>query len=718
MGVRRGGERLAGRRRGVLLGSVLAAALLTAGAALADPALAPWPRTVQVSDSTIPASGPFQVEWDGYRDAFLEDAVRRFAKDVEARTGLSGASPGARLHIAVEAADPGLTGLRPREDYRLAVTDDGVRLSASGPAGALRGLATLRQLLEPGGEGFVLPRVSIDDAPRFVWRGLMIDTARHFMTLPTLKRQIDAMERVKLNVLHLHLSDSEGFRVQSLRYPRLTEVVGGGLYYTQDEVRELVAYAAARGVRVVPEIDVPGHTGAILAAYPELSAGPVDPANRIGLMGLAMDPTKEETYAFIQGLFEEMAGLFPDAYFHVGGDEVQGAAWTSNPAIAAHMQAHGLADHVALQDAFFRRVKTIMDGLGKKTLGWEEIAHQPLEDDVVVHAWRSSQAISHVTAQNNPVIVSAGYYLDLLWPGERMYALDPVDPLATPPERPEQDLLGPAPTGPLSPEQAALVIGGEAAIWSEVVTDEMLDGRIWPRAALVAERFWSPAEVRDPADASRRIVRVQEGLRIEGLRDQEHRHRMAARLAPADAATVEVLASATGPVRNFGRLGGVIAALRAGRPLRAPELNTLADVAAPDSVEAHRLAYGVDRFLKGGRGAEVAALRAQLALYRDNHARFAAAAPGVEALEQALPISEDVSALARLGLEAMAMIEAGRTPEASWRDAGAALLKRQDDAEAASASNVVVWSGVEQPPANLLIIITPSIRRLFEAAAR
>ncbi len=691
--------------------------LLLAGAVHAsDLPLMPMPRAVTepAGAATLVLSGPFHVVFASPPDARLERAAARFEADVAVLAGFP-SGKGGTLTIRARP-DPGAGSVNAIESYRLTIDGSGAALEADGSDAVLRGLATLRQLIRASDDGFSVPFVAIEDQPRFRWRGLMIDTARHFVELETLKRQIDMMERVKLNVLHFHISDNEGFRIESLRYPRLTQVVGGGRFYTQDEVRELVAYASDRGVRIVPEIDLPGHTGAILAAYPELSAGPIDPSNRIQLMGAAMDPAKAETYVFIQSLLEEMTALFPDAYFHVGGDEVSPAAWTSNPAIQAYMAENGVSDTTDLQDRFFQRVVAILTDMGKIPMGWEEVAHRPIDDRVVVQAWRSSQATAHITGQGNPAVVSAGYYLDLLWPGLDHYGRDPLDVAATPPDSPEK-IIGPAPERPLSDEQTALVLGAEAALWSETISDEMIDGRLWPRTALLAERFWSPAEVRDEDAAARRVVVVHEGLRAQGLADLSRRHRMAARLAPSDVEAVETLAAVTAPVRNMGRLTDVFAAFRSGRPLKMPVLTGLADIAAPDSIEIYRLQAWTADWLAGDT-AGGASLKAALERYRDNHARFVAVARGIRPLEEAIPISEDVSRLASLGLEAMDITTAGTPPSAEWRAEAQALFDRQTQAQVASSSAMKVIVGAPQPPALLLIALTPVIERLVVATER
>jgi hypothetical protein len=204
----------------------------------------------------------------------------------------------------------------------------------------LRGLTTLIQLVEPAPDGFRFAGVRIEDRPRYAWRGLMIDTARHFMTLDALKRQVDAMELVKLNVLHLHLSDNEGFRVESKLFPGLQKTSDG--YYTQAEMRDLIAYAADRDVRVVPEFDAPGHARSWLKAYPQL--GPVlEPAPGAVTMNDTLDPSREEIYAFVSKLYGEMSRLFTDRYFHVGGDEVNGVDWDASPAVRQFRTTSGLA---------------------------------------------------------------------------------------------------------------------------------------------------------------------------------------------------------------------------------------------------------------------------------------------------------------------------------------------------------------------------------------
>ena len=719
------------QRAFALLGSTCLGALLTVGAlpAAAQPALMPQPVAATWGAGELKLDGAFAIETSGCRDAVAGHAADRFQRDAATLTGMALAQrPGPTLNILCKPSDP-KADPRAAEAYRLKVTADGVILEADGPLGVLRGLATLRQLIAVNPPGAALPFVAIDDAPRFEWRGVLIDTARHFMTLETIKRQIDAMERVKLNVLHFHLSDDQGFRVESKRYPKL-QTSGDGQHYTQAQIRELVAYATARGVRIVPEFDVPGHTRAIAQAYPDLTLAPPKPANALAAMDRALDPTKEETYRFLDGLFGEMGALFPDAYFHAGGDEVSDAVWLDHPQVQAFMKAKGLSSKQALEGYFHQRVAAILKKHGKTMIGWEEVAATgAVPEEVVIQAWQTSNATAASVAKGHRTIVSAGYYLDLLNPASFHYAFDPLDTQAaglTPAEADRGRKLSPImaailtdalvakPLSPLTPEQEKLVLGGEAPLWAELVTDEVIDARLWPRAAVLAERFWSPRTVRDTDDLYRRLPAVQDQLRVQGLRDQANSARMAARLAPGQSGPVEVLLDLVGPTRNMAHDHRILASLRGQKIVQ--DLNGLADAAPVDSLVAHGFEARAKAFAAGHRG-QAAALRADLVAWRANDARFQAVAQGRPALEQALPISADIAVLAQAALLAMDAIETGKPMAEADRAQAEIVLARVETFDAASARPLFSFLG-KQPPADLIIKIAPGVRALVSAAAR
>src|SRR4029077_5710015 len=250
------------------------------------------------------------------------------------------ANPSLLIHL--EHGRQEVQSLGEDESYELTIGESGAKLNASNPLGILHGLQTFLQLVEITANGFAVPVVTIKDQPRFAWRGLLIDVGRHFIPLDVLKRNLDGMAAVKMNVLHLHLYDNEGFRLESKRFPRLQEAGSDGLYYTQDEIHEFVAYAHDRGIRIVPEFEMPGHSRSLFAGYPELASGPGPYKVEPGGVDAVMDPTREETYKFIDKFVTEMATLFPDEYFHIGGGEVNGSQWVANPKIQAFIHSHGM----------------------------------------------------------------------------------------------------------------------------------------------------------------------------------------------------------------------------------------------------------------------------------------------------------------------------------------------------------------------------------------
>lgn len=697
-------------------------------ASLSQTAFLPVPQTSQILASSTALPSSFRIEWRGYRSALLNQAAARFEQRWNRRLQTV-PRPGPKAVLIVECRADDANFLHPsqKEAYSLTLKPGQVHLVADGPAGILHGLASLSQAVIGGPKGPRLALGTIQDAPRFVWRGIMIDVARHFMTLDGLKRQIDGMEQVKLNVLHLHLSDNEGFRVESHLYPKLHEVGAHGQYYSQAQIGELVNYARDRGIRIVPEFDVPGHTLALLTAYPELASGPITGANYISAMNSALNPAIPETYAFLDGLFGEMAGLFPDPYFHVGGDEVNGEHWAKNPQIQAFMASKGLASKVELEGYFHDQLTAQLRRRGKIVIGWEEIGRVETDKQTVIQAWRGSGSMAKATAQGHPVIVSAGYYLDLLEPAIAAYRVDPQDPAANglSPEQAaivrKHPIFGPRLADEmvknsslkLTPSQKALVLGGEAALWSELVTNDTLDQRLWPRAAAVAERLWSPAEVRDETDLYRRLFLVLEDLRRSGLKDQDQRDAMIAALAANDTATVSGFLNLVGPVRNHAH-NHVLRGLLTFKAFPPQDFKGLADIAAPDSQEVSWFNHRVDRLLAGD-AQSAKALRDQLQAWQGLAIGFKTLAASDPEVSEALPIAAAIQDLTQIGLDALSAIESRTQPSAEWRSHTAAALAQQIAAEQASATLFAGLSSKDQPPADLLILFRPSLSRLVAA---
>ncbi|MGO8671785.1 MAG: beta-N-acetylhexosaminidase [Capsulimonadaceae bacterium] len=411
------------------------------------------------------------------------------------------------------------------EGYRLRVDTAGILIEAGTRTGIFRGIHTLLQMLSmpPEGPSFTIPAIEIEDAPRFSWRGAMLDVARHFFPVEFVKRFLDLMAMHKLNVLHLHLSDEQGWRIEIKKWPKLTSigairretVVGRhdddardlvfdgipyGGFYTQDDAREIVRYAAERHIDVVPEIDIPGHTRAAIAAYPELgcTGRAVDVRTSWGRGDDILNPS-EVTFAFLEDVFTELIDIFPSRFIHVGGDEVIKSIWRKNPAVQKRMRALGLPDEDKLQSYFIQHMDAFLTGRGRRLVGWDEILDGGLAAGATVMNWRGvDAAIDAATAGHDVVMAPTSHtYFDYyqskdtaaeppalggFLPLEKVYEFEPI-PAALP------------------ASFAGHILGAQAQHWSEYIpTPAQLEYMAFPRLCALAEVVWSPAESRSYPD--------------------------------------------------------------------------------------------------------------------------------------------------------------------------------------------------------------------------
>lgn len=402
--------------------SLLTAGLMLGASAFAAPAgdlpLMPWPAKVErpTTQGALVLSDNISVIVSGDD---LGDAVNRLRQRIALQTGWTlrpqadkPDKPTIRIDIAKKVKPQPLPNSD--ESYTLKVDANGVNISANTRFGALRGMETLLQLIQNGPENTAIPWVTIEDAPRFPWRGLLLDSARHFIPLNDIKRQIDGMAAAKLNVLHWHLTDDQGWRFTSKRYPKLTQLASDGQFYTPDQMREIVRYATDRGIRVVPEIDMPGHASAIAVAYPELMSapGPYEMERHWGVLKPVLDPTKEATYSFAEAMVSELAAIFPDPYLHIGGDEVDDTQWKENAAIQKFMRDNKLADSHALQAYFNRKLETLLEKHHRQMVGWDEIFHPDLPKSILIQSWQGQDALGQVAEKGYKGILSTGFYLD------------------------------------------------------------------------------------------------------------------------------------------------------------------------------------------------------------------------------------------------------------------------------------------------------------------
>jgi len=567
------------------------------------------------------------------------------------------------------------------ESYNIDITRRQALLKAPTVVGALRGLETVLQLLAANRNGYYLPGVQIQDQPRFPWRGLLIDVARHFQTMEVLKRNLDAMAAVKLNVFHWHLTEDQGFRVESKKFPKLHQLGSDGNYYTQEQVREIIAYARERGIRVVPEFDIPGHSTSWLVGYPELGSapGPYSIERRPGIFEPALDPTREEVYKFLETFLGEMAALFPDAYLHIGGDENEGKQWDRNPKIQAYMKAKGIKDNHALQAYFNQRLLKILQKHGKKMIGWDEILQPELPRDVVIHSWRGTAALAEAARKGYDGILSNGYYIDLIQPASQHYVSDPLPADST-----------------LTPEEAKHILGGEATMWAEWVTPETIDSRIWPRTAAIAERLWSPRNVTDINDMYRRLAVISLQLEELGLMHKKNPEMMLRRLVRHDdIGPLRTLVSVIEPVKEYRRYQM--------RPqtMLSP-LTGVVDAATPDSEAARRFSWMVEEFLNDQPRFQLyrSELSETLAMWQTSGASLEPMIDRSPALKEIKPLADNLSVLGETGQEALSYLTLETPPPSEWREKSLAKL---DEAG--------------KPHAALEFAVITSVRKLIMAAA-
>lgn len=476
-----------------------------------DLPLMPWPKEIKENSAKFIIDSDVTISIIGEDQGRVRSGAVNFLRRLSNRTGVffnKGFPVNNKdSHIQISFESVSNLNINDDESYSLDISNKKISVNANTDVGALRGIQTLLQLVSYDEKGYFFPGVTIKDSPRFVWRGLMIDVARHFQPIDVLKRNLDAMASVKLNVFHWHLTDDQGFRVESKVYPKLHEKASDGLYYTQEQIKNVIAYASDLGIRVVPEFDIPGHATAILTAYPELSSKKdheYSIERNSGIFDPTLDPTNDKTYEFLDNLFKEITPLFPDEYFHIGGDENEGKHWDENKKIKKFKRKNKLKTNHDLQTYFNIKLEKSLNKLGKKLMGWDEIMTPDMPTTAIIHSWRGEHegfpkggTLIDAAKNGYNTVLSAGFYIDRMLSVEHHYSVEPIG-----------DVI-------LTPEERSRILGGEATMWSELVTPLTIDSRIWPRTAAIAERFWSPKEVNDIDNMKHRLKKVS--FRLEEL---------------------------------------------------------------------------------------------------------------------------------------------------------------------------------------------------------
>lgn len=576
----------------------LCSLLLFSTSLFAETSLMPIPQSFERLTGELRLSNQIDYSFEGFSDKRkefqakrLELHLTRLAKhkitliDLANNKNQTPDNETLKVIVRDKESDLLVPQLNNDESYQLEINQNGITLNANTVFGAQHGLTTLIQIAANHFDNqLILPHAIITDAPRFAWRGLLIDSARHFLSIETIKRQLNTMASAKLNVLHWHLTDDQGWRIESKRFAQLTQKASDGLYYSQSEVKEVIEYAALLGIRVVPEFGMPGHASAIAVAYPELMAEvkPYEMERHWGVFKPLLDISKPEVYQFVDSLIEEMTAIFPDQYLHIGGDEVDPEQWLNNKDIQALMAKHSLKNGHDLQNYFNTQIQPIIAKHQRIMMGWDEIFHQDLPKDIVVQSWRGHDSLNEVANSGHLGILSTGFYIDQPQYSDYHYRNDPlrkllqvdlskpkllaksfvIDRLKGSDVKGELVVLGDrvliklnnnhhqlafvnkAPNhatnsfkakmdswmGPLTFEfdlkgensavmignsrypvklstlnapseislsrplkntNAANILGAEATIWSEMVSDDNIDLRIWPRLYVISERLWS-----------------------------------------------------------------------------------------------------------------------------------------------------------------------------------------------------------------------------------
>ncbi len=491
------------------------------------PQLVPKPTEMTVKEGSFTLNEHPHI----YADPVAYDLATSFKEEAAAHLGIE-----FRLEKS-EGLSSKLNGIHFRtssdstlgdEGYQMAISTNKIRISATHTAGFFYALQTLKQLLAPDPTAsalskgqLMLPLLEIRDVPAFQWRGMLLDCGRHFMEKEFVKRYIRLLAYHKMNRLHWHLTEDQGWRIEVKKYPKLTEIGAWrteadgsryGGFYTQEDIREIVAYAEAHHVTIVPEIDMPGHTKAVLAAYPEFACteGPFEVANQWGVHKDVLCVGKEEVYEFVENVLEEVTGLFPGPYFHIGGDEAPKDRWKASAICQERIQKLGLKDEFELQAYFIQRVEQMLNARGKRLIGWDEILEGGLLDEkpdgsrsnATIQAWRNMDWAVEAAEKGNDAIVSptSHCYLDYsveTTPLRQVYAFNPI---------PES----------LPAEAAHHILGGEVNVWTERIPQQRVDTMVFPRLLAISEVLWTGGE-KDYEDFSKRVDRHYERLEAMGV---------------------------------------------------------------------------------------------------------------------------------------------------------------------------------------------------------
>lgn len=656
-------------KRVILIILVLGSGL---GDSIAQSALMPVPKSVDFTGEQFRIEKDFSIELTGPESTDLVGYVDRFWERLSSRTNTYysnfdrfSVGAGKRLGITYKAVAEIQLGIE--ESYSLVVNQEGVALAAETQVGVMRGLETLLQLVEVDREGYYFTGARIEDEPRFQWRGLLLDVCRHWMPIEVIKRNIDGLAAMKMNVLHLHLTEDQGFRIESKVYPKLHELGSDGKYFSQEEIKLIINYANARGIRVIPEFDIPGHATSWLVGYPELASapGPYEIERKFGVHDPTIDPSKESTYVFLDKFLSEMSALFNDEFIHIGGDENNGNQWDSNPEIQKFMNENGLQSNHELQAYFNERISDILTQNGKRMVGWDEIQDPDLPKSIVIQSWRGKESLLESAETGYDGILSNGFYIDLVQSTEFHYMNEPLPKNVR-----------------LQGNVLRHFLGGEATMWSEIVSPETVDSRIWPRTAAIAERLWSPGSIRDVEDMYKRLNKISVQLEEHGLKHISGPKVLIRRIVgPENEKVLSGLMDYVEPIEGYRRK----------KPSSKMPLSRAPDIAQPDAIPARNFNALVGAYLKSNDPNRKDEIKGYLMGWIDNDKVLKQLARDNYGVREFLPLSAELSRLAVLGMQALSE---NVNHDQNWQSRASRILTNAKEPQAECEIKIIDGIGV------------------------
>lgn len=612
--------------------------------------LMPWPQNIQLEAGDFKIDKSFKINISGEVNERIFIGATNFLRRLDGRTGLFfnqgfitqvNQEPTAQLQIYCQRK--GSIGINEDENYTIEITSDKININASTDIGALHALETVLQLLQNDSTSFYFPNLKISDFPTFTWRGLMIDAARHFQPVAVIKRNIDAMAAVKLNVLHWHLVDDQGWRIEMKNNKKLIELASDGNYYTQEEIKNIVKYADERGILIVPEIDVPGHATALLTAYPEIgSKYKKDPKEQMqssyslerdaGIFTPTLDPSNPDTYTVLSAIFDEVCPLFPGKYFHIGGDENEGKDWDANPIIQQFKKKNKLQSNHELQSYFTMQLIPMLKKHNKLLMGWEEIMTEELPKEAIIHSWKGSnegklagESLVNAVKSGYKTVLSNGFYIDLMQSVKEHYA-SPIIPK----------------DANLSKEEKQRILGGEATMWTELVNPQTIDSRIWPRTAAIAEVFWSKQEDLDLKSMSKRLEYVSNTLEELGITHIRNKGVILRNVSNyQDIEALEEFANLCEPLKIYTRNKGGI------EYKTYSPLTLFADACTADASEAISFNIAVEHYLKAKNKENVVIISNYFKKWIDLEASLIKLSKNAPLVQPVLPLAQSLANLSK-----------------------------------------------------------------------